>query len=226
MTKTMRRQRTRSGLKRRVRKNKTMRGGGMFSNIVSSVTPIKIETFRKTGYKFVNYILDKKLKLNKVDLNTESDNIKKEYSIYYKLATDKTIPNYKPNEINVGILKKVFNTAESVVNYPGIEKASGSPTRPLLSSEDFNDVMNKITTKWIDQQEFTTSKQTNQKFVDFGLSFEKFWNEYYFPNIIKINNPDATNSVSMTNDVSEAVGNVAENTSKAVSGMLRRVFSK
>lgn len=203
-----------------------MRGGLSFKNLVSSVTPIKIETFRKTGYKFVNYILDIKLKLNKVDLNTESDNIKKEYSIYYKLATDKTIPNYKPNEINVGILKKVFNTAESVVNYPGIEKASGSPTRPLLSSEDFNDVMNKITTKWIDQQEFTTSKQTNQKFVDFGLSFEKFWNEYYFPNIIKINNPDATNSVSMTNDVSEAVGNVAENTSKAVSGMLRRVFSK
>lgn len=213
MTKTMRRQRTRSGLKRRVRKNKTMRGGGMLERL----NVYKIETFKQTGYKFAEKSLLRYLNTYDGILN-KAPTIKDIYSNFYKKGM--TIDAYDPIEIKTSFfLGKVQNVTNSLIN-DGAKKGSG--VRPMLSPDDFNDVLDKINSGWVNKQKFTTENMC-RKFIDFGLSFEKFWNEYYFPNIIKKNNPDATNSVSVTNDVSKTVGNAVGSTSKAVSDVVKRL---
>ena len=178
--KTMRKQRTRRGLRRRVRRNKTMKGGmfglGTLAKLANKATPdrlipIKIETFRQTGYTFAMDSLNSYgITYDKIPSNAAS--IKSEYNTFYnKLSPDiRSIDNYEPNEIG-STTANMISSFKNAVGRKGAFKSTG--TRPLLKPNDFNDVLDKIVTKWIDNQKVGTTVYTNRQFIDFGLSYTK-----------------------------------------------------
>lgn len=176
----MRKQRTRRGLRRRVRRNKTMKGGmfglGTLAKLANKATPdrlipIKIETFRQTGYTFAMDSLNSYgITYDKIPSNATS--IKSEYNTFYnKLSPDiRSIDNYEPNEIG-STTANMLTSFKNAVGRKGAFKSTG--TRPLLKPDDFNDVLDKIVTKWIDNQKVGTTVYTNRQFIDFGLSYTK-----------------------------------------------------
>jgi len=219
MKKTLRRQRTRRGLKRRVRKNKTMRGGlwwipftpsskqiassvksGAESMLSDRFNPVSIETFKKTGYTFATQSLYRYLK--NIDGIVENANeIKSGYSTFYNKNKNMMIDAYDPIKIGSDVTDKAKNAVSSLLGIEGAEKVVGS--RPILSPSDFNDVLDKITTGWDSKQKVTT-KLTNRKFIDFGLSYTKYMESVLPPQQTSSNQINATKLV-------EGVANKATN---------------
>ena len=176
MTKTMRRQRTRSGLKRRVRKNKTMRGGGLFgvvsgaANFLSKGFPITLETFKKEGYGYAENVLytsSQKVKgyeLIKGDISANIlQNIKNDYQTYYKGVVDKEITKWTPNMV----VNDLVPDAVAKINKDNIAF--------LVPPKEFNEIIDYITSDSIENKKNPLlTKQRNQLYGNFGNSFKKF----------------------------------------------------
>lgn len=175
----MRRQRTRRGLKRRVRKNKTMRGGllgfgviGKAANFLSKGVPITLETFKKEGYGYAENVLytsSQKVKgyeLSKNNINhTNLQKIKNDYNTYYNSLqeVDKKITKWIPN--------MPFDfTLPSVIS-----NVSPDSITLLVPPKEFNEIIDYITSNSIENKNIPLlTKQRNQLYGNFGNSFKKF----------------------------------------------------
>ncbi len=156
-----------------------MKGGlgfGMLKKLANKAipdraNPIDIETFRQTGYTFAMDSLNPN-GITYNDIPSKAAAIKSEYNTFYnKLSPDhRSIDNYEPNEIG-STTDNMLTSIKNAFGRKGAFKSTG--TRPLLKPDDFNDVLDKIVTKWIDNQKFRTTVYTNRKFIDFGLSYSK-----------------------------------------------------
>jgi hypothetical protein len=153
-----------------------MLGFGMLKKLANKAmpdraNPIKIETFRQTGYTFAMDSLNSNgITYDNTPSNATS--IKSEYNTFYnKLSPDhRSIDNYEPNEIG-STTANILTSLKNAVGRKGAFKSTG--TRPLLKPDDFNDVLDKIVTNWIDNQKLGTTVYTNRQFIDFGLSYSK-----------------------------------------------------
>ena len=175
-----RRSRNRRGSRRVVRRNKTMKGGIPFIPKIS-IPGISREECRQTGHAFAIGSLTKG-GFNGVPTKDEGTVLKQKYSTYYDTLggdpSKQNIPVYTPNIAGDSILSKGFSFLKKQGGdlagaIPGATIVPGSK-KSMLRPKDFNNIMDKITSGWIDN--FFTKrilKSMNQELVDFGLSYTK-----------------------------------------------------
>ena len=161
----MRKQTTRRGLRRRVRKNKTMKGGW---------GSIKASTFLKEGYLYAVDALEQtkkpeyKFMPSDITGNTKKANaIKIAYSTYFNSlnTSDRQIDKWVPSASSPGGARLPLNML------------SGDNKTNLLEPANFNKTIDDIASGKAAKFSGFIFVSTNQTYVDFGRSFKKFTGE-------------------------------------------------